>query len=89
MEHCIVECSFDEPFTGEDERETASAIDRYLQEHGGHWVRSYYNKDRTRLICEFEAPDAATVRKAWEEAACPYDSVWVATVYEHVTAESR
>lgn len=48
----------------------------------GHWIRSYYNTERTRLICEFEAPDEETVRAAWSYAKCPIESLWPAIVFQ-------
>lgn len=82
MDHFILECSLSEPFSKETEKESAQAIDRFLQEQGGRWIRSAYNEDRTRLICEFEAPDEGTVRRAWELAQCPVERLWRAVVYQ-------
>jgi hypothetical protein len=82
MNHFIVECRFDEPLNEAEDKRISSTVDSYLGQHEGRWIRSYYSKDRQRLICEFEAPDSETVAKAWEEADCPIESVWSAEVFE-------
>jgi len=33
------------------------------------------------MICEFEAPDAESVRQALRSAGTPYEKVWTADVY--------
>ncbi len=34
------------------------------------------------MVCEYEAPDAETVRKIQREAAASFDRVWVGDVVE-------
>ena len=34
-----------------------------------------------RMTCEFEAPDAESVREAFRNANVPYERVWTANVY--------
>jgi molybdenum-dependent DNA-binding transcriptional regulator ModE len=33
------------------------------------------------MVCEFEAPDAESVREACRAAGIPYERVWTADVY--------
>lgn len=82
MEHHVVECSFDKPLDEAEDKAMAESVDRYLAAHGGRWDRSYYSQDRTRLICDIEAPDSKTVRQAFLEANCPIDSIWQAKLFE-------
>lgn len=82
MERCIVEASYDKPFAEDKEKAAAGVIDAYLARYGGSWVRSYYSKDRHRLICEFFAPSEELVRNAWEKAELPFDVIWSADVFE-------
>ena len=82
MEHHVVECSYDEPLSEADDKAAAAVVDQYLEANGGHWVRSYYSKDRTRMICDIEAPDAKIVRQAFFEAKIPVDAVYPAILYE-------
>lgn len=86
MEHHVVECSFDRPLDEAEDKAMSEAVDRHLEAHGGRWVRSYYSQDRTRLICDIEAPDSKTVRQAFMEARCPIDAIWQARLFETETA---
>ncbi|MDB5105078.1 MAG: hypothetical protein JWP91_2767 [Fibrobacteres bacterium] len=81
MEHIIAESNFDMPLSEEAEHEGAQAIDRSLTASGGHWIRSFYSKDRKRIVCEFEASGVDAVRTAYESAGFPLDQVWPAEVY--------
>ena len=47
----------------------------------GLWRRSSLSLDRLRMTCEFEAPDAESVREALRTAGVPYERVWTANVY--------
>jgi hypothetical protein len=82
MERCIVESTYDTPLSEQDEKQGSAKIDAYLAEHGARWLRSLYTKDRTHIVCEFEAPDEKTVAEAYGKANMPYDRVWSAVVYE-------
>jgi hypothetical protein len=44
-------------------------------------LASFISRDKRRLICTYEAPDAEAVRKANETAGLPFDNVWTATVF--------
>ena len=59
----------------------ARRIDRCLELRGARWMRSYLTQDERRAICEFEAPDAESVREAFRSAGQPFDRAWVASVY--------
>jgi hypothetical protein len=88
MEHIIAESTFEMPLTEEAEHKGAQEIDRRLEEMGGHWMRSYYSKDRRRMICEFEAPDPDTVKGAYDAAGLPLDRCWPAIVYAGETLKA-
>jgi Protein of unknown function (DUF4242) len=47
-------------------------------EHGIEWIRSYVSLDRTRVICELNAPDAEVLREANRKFGFPFDRVWSA-----------
>ena len=76
MPYFIVERSFDPPLTRDDldgiERRMASCLDLY----NVRWIRSFWSADRGRMVCEYEAPDAASVRKVQDEAGANFDRVW-------------
>jgi Nickel responsive protein SCO4226-like len=40
------------------------------------FVRTYFARDRTRMVCLYRAPDAESVRAAQREAKVPFDDVW-------------
>jgi hypothetical protein len=46
------------------------------------WNRSPISSDRKRMVCEYEAADAETVRKVQREAAAEFDRVRVGDVVE-------
>lgn len=79
----VLEQSFETPVTPEELNSAAQRIDRCLEAHGARWMRSYVSKDRKRLICEFEAPDAEAVRNSYRRAGVSFDNCWVADVYAH------
>ena len=59
----------------------ARRIDRCLALRGARWMRSYLTLDGRKTLCEFEAPDAESVREAFRMAGQPYDRAWVAQMY--------
>ena len=50
--------------------------------YGVSWKRSLLSNDRRRMVCEYEAPDAETVRKVQREAGLPFDRIYPAEVIE-------
>jgi hypothetical protein len=81
MERLVVENTFELPLTDEARQEWSRRIGPCLQAYGARWARSYLSRDRKRMICEFEAPDAEAVRTAVRNAGLPYDRVWAADMY--------
>jgi hypothetical protein len=59
----------------------ARRLDRCLELRGARWMRSYLTPDHRGALCEFEAPDAESVREAFRSAGLPFDRAWVASVY--------
>jgi hypothetical protein len=43
-------------------------------------IRSRLSADRRRMVCEFEAADAQTVREVQSVAKMPFERVWPADV---------
>jgi hypothetical protein len=77
----MVEQVFQEPFTDERYSAFAKKVDPCLEIRDGMWRRSSLSKDKLRMICEFEAPDAESVREAFRTAEVPYERVWTADVF--------
>ncbi len=82
MARVVLEQSFDQPMTDEQLADFAKRLDPCLDIRDGAWARSYLAGDRRRMICEFEAPDADSVREALRSANVPFDRVWSATVFD-------
>jgi hypothetical protein len=81
MARVMVEQVFTEPFTDERYAAFAKRLDPCLEVRNGAWRRSALSKDKLRMVCEFEAPDAESVREACRMASIPFERVWTADVY--------
>src|SRR5690349_8505459 len=81
MARIIMEQVFESPLTDADLAARAKRLDECLDLRDGIWCRSYLSQDRKRIICEFEAPDAETVREAQRSAGGTFERVWNATVF--------
>jgi hypothetical protein len=82
MAHVIVELQFETPFSDEEHARSGRLIDDCVGARKGTWVRSYLSIDRLRMVCEFEAPDAESIREAYRSAGVPFVRVWSAFRYE-------
>jgi hypothetical protein len=80
MPNIIVERSFEAPLTQDEldavETRMAPCLDLYQV----RWIRSYWSADRLRMICEYDAPDAASVRNGQREADARFERIWAADV---------
>ncbi|WP_448574137.1 DUF4242 domain-containing protein [Trichothermofontia sp.] len=47
-------------------------------ERGIEWIQSYLSRDRTRLICELNAPDTESIREVQHRIGVPFDRIWSA-----------
>ena len=82
MLRVIVERTFDRP-PSEDDLTAAGIRERpCLDVYRVAWRRSVLSEDRLRMVCEYEAPDAESVRRAQREAGNDFDRVWVGNVIE-------
>ena len=52
------------------------------EKHQVTFNRSYFSKERKRMICEYEAPDAEAVRKLQRTASMPFERIWTAIVFD-------
>jgi hypothetical protein len=84
MARIIMEQTFETPMSDDELSVFARRIDVCLDLRNGTWARSYLAFDRKRMVCEFEAPDAESVRDALRSANVPFDRVWSATVFDAV-----
>ncbi len=81
MARVMVEQAFTEPFTDERYAAFAKELDPCLEVRSGMWRRSSLSKDKLRMVCEFEAPDAESVREAFRSSGIPYERIWTADVF--------
>jgi hypothetical protein len=81
MARVMVEQVFTEPLTDERAAVDAKKLDPCLALRNGTWRRTSLSNDRMRMICEFEAPDAESVREACRLAGIQFERVWAASVF--------
>jgi len=82
MTRIVVERLFDQPPSDEDLTAAGIRERPCLDIYGISWRRSLLSTDRLRMICEYDAPDAESVRKAQREAGNQFNRVWVGNVIE-------
>lgn len=81
MARVITEQSFETALSDEELSRMSQRLDACLEIRSGAWVRSYLSADRKRMICDFEAPDAESVRQAMRSANIEFDRVFSAQVF--------
>lgn len=83
MARILVEATYDPPLaeavmqTAEQEPDPDCYQIRNVK-----WLRSFVSRDRRRVICELEAPDADSVREAYRQAGHPFERVWAADILQ-------
>lgn len=82
MQRFIVERSFSPPMSDQELRDVGARMAPCLELHQVRWLRSHMSADRQRMVCEYEARDAESVRKVQHEAQAKFDRVWAAQVIE-------
>ena len=78
MERVIVEREFDVPVDVEELVARAKRNELCYQLRNVQHVRTIVSTDGRRMICEYDAPDAESVREANDLAGVPYLRVWTA-----------
>jgi hypothetical protein len=82
MADVILERRFDPPLTDERFAEISGRLSPCLDRNGIRWVRSHLSRDRRRLICHFQAPDAGAVRGALRQSRLEFEQVWSCEILE-------
>lgn len=80
MAKVIVERRFAGPISDTDLTAFAARQQDCLDIHRVTYRRSLLSQDRQRMICEYDAPDAESVRRVQREAEGPFETVWIADV---------
>ena len=78
----VVERSFDAPQSDADMKLVADRERPCLAAYQATWKRSVLSADRLRIVCEYEAADAETMRRIQREAGAQFDRIWVGEVIE-------
>jgi hypothetical protein len=81
MAFLIMEKEFAPPLSAEVHDAESRRLDPCLEAHGVRWIRSFISTDRRRMICEFEAADAETVRDSFRSAGVAFVRVWAAEAF--------
>ena len=76
----VLEGSYPNGFTDEDWKEAHRLILSCDRDRDIEWVRSYVSLDKTRVVCELNAPDAEVIREVYRQAGILCDRVWSAEV---------
>jgi hypothetical protein len=80
MEHVIVERIYAEPVTVEQIYESVQRGESCRTMHRVRFVRIMLSRDGLRAICEYEAPDAETVRLMNQRLGLSFERAWTARV---------
>ena len=82
MPRIVVERTFTTPQTDADMQRVADQERPCLVAYQAKWKRSLLSSDRLRMVCEYEAADAETMRRIQREAGAEFDRVWIGEVIE-------
>lgn len=82
MIRIVVERSFDTPQSDADMMVVADRERPCLSAYAATWKRSLLSADRKRMVCEYEAADAETMRRIQREAGAQFDRIYSAEVIE-------
>ncbi len=87
MSNVVVERSFEQAVAFGDIQAIEERGAWCLEAHGVRFIQTYFSRDRRRMICIYEAPDAESVRLAQKAAGVPFARVWPADDVRHDAGE--
>lgn len=82
MARVMVERKFEDSASFDELQAQEDGFAWCAEQHQVRFIRSYFSKDRKRMICEYEAPDAEAVRRLQRTASMPFDRIWTAHVFD-------
>jgi len=74
--NAVVSRAFDQPVVLAAIQAIEDAGAGCLETHRVRFVRTFFARDRKRMLCLYRAPDAESVRIAQREARMPVERVW-------------
>jgi Nickel responsive protein SCO4226-like len=83
MSLVMVERTFPEPVELPDIQAIEDRGASCLEAHGVRFLKTYFSRDRRRMMCLYEAPDAESVRLAQTKAGVPFDKAWTGRLVRH------
>lgn len=78
----LVTRSWEQPVAFDDVQAQEDAFAWCLQQHRVKFLRSYFAKDRRRMLCLYAALDAESVRTANRTAGLPFDNICSVSVFK-------
>ncbi|HSD25802.1 MAG TPA: nickel-binding protein [Vicinamibacteria bacterium] len=87
MSIVLVERSFPRPVNFDDIQALEKRGAGCLETHRVRFLRSYFSRDRRRMVCLYEAPDAESVRLSQRNVGVPFDQVWATRSVRHSSDE--
>lgn len=82
MKRVIVERTLTTPVTLPELAQAAAAGRHCMDAHYVRYLRSLVSLDGLRVLCEYEAPDAESVRQTNTKLGLPFDRIWAAQTLE-------
>jgi hypothetical protein len=76
MELVVVERRFEQPIEFKEIQEQEDAASWCLDAYHVRFLKTFLSRDRQRMLCLYEAPDAESVRLAEAQAKVPFDCAW-------------
>ena len=76
MELVVVERTFERPVQFEEIHALDGSTSWCLTAHRVRFLKTLFSRDRLRMLCLYEAPDAEAVRLAEGEARVTFDRAW-------------
>lgn len=76
----VFEGTYPGGFTDDDWHNASRQVLPCYATEGVEWIHSYVSRDRTRVVCELNAPDAEIIREAHRRFNIPFDRVWSADI---------
>jgi hypothetical protein len=81
MELVLVERRFEQPIDFQDIQVQEIAASWCLDTYNVRFLKTFFSRDRRRMLCLYEAPDAEAVRAAEEQAKIPFERAWTCQIF--------